>query len=84
MPVYLAMPNPATNVVMLSDEIQNVLDDGLGIEDLAEVLSRMGYDGVAFTHKDGGTEYVVFRPEQIKSATGNNGDYDINNPDICR
>ena len=36
----------------------------------------------------GGEEYsadvwVAFHPEQIKSAIGNNGQYDFSNPNIC-
>lgn len=27
---------------------------------------------------------IAFKPEQIKSATGNNGDFDLANPDITR
>ena len=46
-----------------------------------------GYDGVIFdTDTDNpmmaDTFYVVFRPEQIKSATENIGTFDLNNPDI--
>ena len=46
-----------------------------------------GYDGVIFdTDTDNpmmaDTFYVVFRPEQIKSATENIGTFDPNNPDI--
>ena len=34
--------------------------------------------------KDGlfATTYIVFKPNQIKSAIGNNGNFDTNNPDI--
>lgn len=32
--------------------------------------------------KKGGFNYVAFRPEQIKSATGNNGQFDPNDPNI--
>ena len=30
----------------------------------------------------GTVHYIVFKPEQIKSAIGNNGDFDVANPDI--
>lgn len=82
MPVYLAMRNPATNAVLMSKKVQEALDDDMGFESVDEVLSGMGYDGIAFTHKGGGTEYVVFRPEQIKSATNNDGEFDPGNADI--
>lgn len=42
-------------------------------------LKAMGYDGVNFM---GGREIVAFNSTQIKSATGNVGTYDPNNPDI--
>lgn len=82
MPVYLRINNPATNKVMLSSEIQDVIDDGMGFEELSEVLEEMGYDGVEFTHQDGNKEYVVFDPNQIKSALGNNGAFSKDNNDI--
>jgi|GEM_PF-3892474 len=42
-------------------------------------LQKAGYDGVMY---DGGYEIVAFRPEQIKSATGNSGEFDPADPDI--
>lgn len=82
MPVFLSIKNPATNKVMLSPEVQDVLGDDMGFEDLTSLLESKGYDGVEFTHRDGAKEYVAFRSEQIKSATGNNGDFDPANSDI--
>lgn len=40
-----------------------------------------GYDGVKQEYKDE-THYAAWFPTQIKSATGNSGQYDPNNPDI--
>ncbi len=82
MPVFLSIKNPATNQVMLSPEVQDALGDDMGFEDISSLLESKGYDGVEFTHRDGAKEYVAFRSEQIKSATGNNGDFDPANPDI--
>ncbi|OTI78607.1 SAM-dependent methyltransferase [Pseudomonas aeruginosa] len=82
MPVYLNIQNPATNEVMMSHEIQDVLDDGMGFADLADALAERGYDGIVFTHKSGGREFVVFSPEQVKSAVGNRGTFDASTPDI--
>jgi hypothetical protein len=43
---------------------------------IPEVLSKYGYDGVVQTGDNGRlVEIVAFRPEQIKSATGNVGAY---------
>lgn len=79
-PVYLNFKNP-----LLVDAMEHEL--GADVEELAnspawvrEQLS-LGYDG--FVVADGDvTTYVAFRPEQIKSAIGNNGNFDPNNPDI--
>lgn len=43
-------------------------------------IKRLGFDGVYV--KENAKNIAVFRPEQIKSATGNNGNFDPNNPDI--
>lgn len=46
-------------------------------EAMTRILTAGGYDGF----KDGG-HWVVVKPSQIKSATGNTGAYDTANPDI--
>lgn len=60
-----------------------------GAEIMQEGLRSMGHDGI--THIGGGRVaadgvrhrvFVAFDPEQIKSATGNQGTYDQSNPDI--
>ncbi len=77
MPVYLSMENPL--VVDFQEE---------GIEYLAEELENAkqgGYDGlIARNYNDGGvsTHYIAFEPTQIKSAIGNRGTFDPQNPDI--
>ena len=43
-----------------------------------------GHDGVIVRDEDGIREVVAFEPEQIKSATGNNGAFDPNDADITR
>lgn len=57
------------------------------LDDMAFVAAAedAGFDGAI--HIGNGesfeaVEFRVFRPEQVKSATGNNGNYDPNNPDI--
>lgn len=70
-----------------------IAEDGLpkyeGAEIMQDGLRAMGFDGI--THIGGGRRkdsatrhrvYVAFDPEQIKSATGNNGDFDPANADI--
>lgn len=68
--VYLNMKNPATNEVILLPEVQDVIDDGMGFVSVKDKLAEMGYDGIVFTHKEGGKEYVVFSPDQIVNAIG--------------
>ena len=56
-------------------------------EFIQKALKTAGYDGriVKFGDApltDAETEFVVFEPTQIKSAIGNTGAFDINNPDI--
>jgi len=46
-------------------------------------LIRQGYDGIIAPSNIGGdNDYIVFSSNQIKSATGNNGNFDPANPDI--
>ncbi len=52
---------------------------------IADYAVRNGYDGFVFNDSTRGEQhktYAVFRPEQIKSATDNNGDFSPTNPDI--
>ncbi len=60
-----------------------------GAEIMQDGLRAMGFDGITHVgggrvQKDGARHrvYVAFDPEQVKSATGNNGDFDGSNPDI--
>lgn len=54
-------------------------------------IQKMGYDGIImnpeieFPEMDevkNTLHYIVFKPEQIKSSIGNNGDYSLNDPNI--
>ena len=51
---------------------------------IREILIKAGYDGVEYLNTNEGKakSYIVFNPNNIKSATGNSGDYDPNSPDI--
>ena len=57
---------------------------------LTKELRDAGYDGVVVPNEYQAPEYadfhevVAFRPEQIKSATGNNGQFDPANPSILK
>ena len=61
-------------------------EDGKGF---VEGLKKAGYDGIVFDEdpiRPGvkvGTTYAVFQPTQIKSATGNSGRFNPQNPNIA-
>lgn len=57
----------------------------------ANAIRKMGYDGIIMNAEEhfknmknieDTTHYIVFEPNQIKSAIGNNGSYSIDEPDI--
>jgi len=81
---FRAVEEHLTDQQMPSYEGAEVMQDG---------IRSMGYDGI--THRGGARfktaagesntrhqVYIAFDPAQIKSATGNNGDFDGANPDI--
>lgn len=53
---------------------------------LRDILEAKGYDGIVYWNKyeraPRADSWVAFRPHQIKSAIGNNQDFDLKNPDI--
>jgi len=79
MPVYLSMQNPM-RVRLPGEWAPRKYDKALADAKAA------GHDGLivegATTLGTPGDYYIAFRPEQIKSATGNNGNFDGSNPDI--
>jgi hypothetical protein len=48
-----------------------------------DAMKRLGHDGVIAT-ENGSEVYAPFKGAQIKSATGNRGTYDLNDPDITK
>ncbi|HRM83988.1 MAG TPA: hypothetical protein PLY99_16735, partial [Acidovorax temperans] len=52
--------------------------------DSGDRLRAAGFDGLVFHENDGKKTFAVLDSTQIKSATGNNGDFDPANPDIRR
>ena len=61
----------------------NRLADILDNPGLIEVLQEAEFDGIKM-REQGATTFAVFRPEQIKSATGNAGTFDPTDPSIVR
>lgn len=81
MPVYLNISNPAPFSVW--SNLRNKMNaDKISAEDMRSSLEADGYDGLILPLANGNKEYVAFRPEQIKSATGNIGAFDPDNADI--
>ena len=83
-PVYLAMKNPLVHDFRGSEYREE------SYADLIREAKAEGHDGVIFKNTyDPGTfqhvktdVYAVFSPTQIKSATGNRGTFDPNDPNI--
>jgi len=72
MPVYLSIKNP------LVQEYSSMPDPFL-----ADRAKADGRDGIIVLNGNGGIdEIIAFRPNQIKSATGNNGNYSLDSDDI--
>jgi len=68
---YLSMQNPAS------------MQDGLSVAFDTERLKRRGFDGILIQMKASGeTIAVAFSPEQIKSASSNDGTFDRDDPSI--
>ena len=70
-PVYLSIKNPLR---VFTTE----LTDRAEVDAMISAATRGGHDGIV----DEMGNFVAFRPEQIKSAVGNVGTFDPNNPDI--
>ena len=92
--VYIKIENPM--VVDWGGKDWGDGPEGLRLDEWANRAKRAGHDGLIVegvvdtgwlapglvSDKGDGTVYVVFRPEQIKSAIGNRGTFDPKNPDI--
>lgn len=74
--VYLSMQNPIV--------LDNVRDYGTHeVARLAKRARKAGHDGLIFLKGErGGSDFLVFEPNQIKSAEANCGAYDPEDPSI--
>ena len=83
-PVYLRMENPF--VVDMKKPFDHpsheAIKQGRIDNEVMTNLKSKGYDGVILKNANGRNEYVAFDANQIKSATGNLGSFDINRPEI--
>ncbi|MCK2097472.1 LPD38 domain-containing protein [Thauera aromatica] len=78
MSVFVSMRDP-----LVVDADPRGFSDPRYEQPIIERARDAGHDGTIFRDEmTGANFYAVFRPEQIKSATGNNGTFDGENPDI--
>ncbi|EKT4486688.1 hypothetical protein JGK44_001088 [Shewanella algae] len=90
MPVYVSLKKPlVTNNLRDLPAIpepqtieEMAIADVLYSQQMRDTLMSKGYDGVIYETPNGTKEIVAFEPTQIKSANGNNGQFDPENPDI--
>jgi hypothetical protein len=82
-PVYLALQNP---LIFAADGAYSaVFAFDQNVKEIRRRVAEGGHDGVIVRYTDGSSNEVVVgatKPEQIKSAIGNNGNFDPNNPNI--
>lgn len=81
-PAYLAISNPLDARTDEGRKILHKLVDFDNDVTIADQLTPHGYDGMISEEEPGKTTYLAFRPNQIKSAIGNNGQFDPSNSDI--
>jgi hypothetical protein len=81
MPVYVALRKPFE---ISYDDLNAQVANQRSARALRSNLEADGYDGMKVGRYGGaeGFDYVAFRPNQIKSATGNSGAFDAGNPNI--
>lgn len=83
---YLRLENPK----VITDYAEVVKGRDIRIEGVAQEIAKeirdLGHDGVILNSKNktGPNEYMVLDPSQIKSATGNSGEFNSNDPSINR
>jgi hypothetical protein len=81
LPVYLNMKNPLVldgkNAEVSKDYINNYAS-------FQKQAKKDGHDGLIIKNSEGGTEYVAFKPTQIKSATENIGTFSPSSSNIYR
>jgi hypothetical protein len=96
-PVHLSMKNPFVVNMKDADSGATTLDKALnnaGVpmhprgyrmpSEQTAALTAMGHDGVIAKREGKTEEIVAFHPQQIKSAIGNQGTFDPNDPDITK
>ncbi len=80
MPLYANVRNPYQATEVEKERLKTASKDA--VRAFTARVKAMGHDGVVLEKEDGVIELVAFEPTQVKSAIGNNGDFDPANPDI--
>ena len=80
MPLFMAVKNPYVASVAVKQRLKNASQ--AEIDAFTQDLKSKGHDGVVMPFSDGHVELMAFDPTQVKSAIGNNGNFDGTNPDI--
>lgn len=70
--------------MFVRDTPDGTLVNQFGQDDIHDTIRNSGFDGIIAHRPDGSKEYVAFHPTQIKSAIGNQGTFDPNDPDITK
>ena len=81
LPVYLGIKNPQILSGAIFSEMLFSAQKRT-IEKMRKEAEAKGFDGFKVTRAADETWWVAFRPEQIKSAIGNRGTFDANDPNI--
>jgi hypothetical protein len=80
-PTYLSFKKPFT--IDAKGNFAGNIEFGKSGQEFRDAIRSEKYDGIIIKNtKDEGDVYVAFSPTQIKSATGNRGTFDPENPDI--
>lgn len=80
MPLFVAVKNPFVGDMGIKRKLGNASQEA--IDSFTQGLKDKGHDGVAMSLSDGTVELMAFDPSNVKSAIGNNGNFDGANPDI--
>ncbi len=84
--VYKTVPGVVEDFYLKASKVLDLTDKPFGFDTAYEAIKKAkedGYDAVKLKYgPDGGVEYAVFEPTNIKSASKNVGTFDGNNPNI--
>lgn len=78
MPVYLSIQNPWVPDAAALEKYKFAKSYISAQREMAGIAQSLGHDGIVFP----GGVWIAFKPEQIKSASGNVGTYDVSDPNI--